>query len=73
MDAVAERTIPNLDNSREFNRRPGFPHPWDSATPSHPWLSQTINHIRLSKIPVGYLINFANKYVAWRRCINQRE
>jgi GxxExxY protein len=40
----------------------------------HPSMeSQLINFLKISQIQVGCLINFANKYVTWRRCINQRE
>jgi GxxExxY protein len=40
----------------------------------HPSMeSQLINYLKVSNIPVGYLINFHNKSVAWRRCVNQRE
>jgi GxxExxY protein len=35
--------------------------------------SQLINYLKISQLQVGYLINFANKYVTWRRCRNQRE
>ena len=31
--------------------------------------AQLINYLRLSKVPVGYLINFRNTKVAWRRFI----
>jgi len=36
--------------------------------------AQIINYLRLSKIQVGYLINFRNKSVEWARYVNyQRE
>ena len=36
--------------------------------------AQIINYLRLSKIQVGYLINFRNKSVEWERYVNyQRE
>jgi GxxExxY protein len=35
--------------------------------------AQLINYLKIAKIPVGYLINFRNKKVYWRRCVNQRE
>ncbi len=31
--------------------------------------AQLINYLRLSKVPVGYLINFRNTKVGWRRFI----
>ena len=31
--------------------------------------AQLINYVRLSKVPVGYLINFRNAKVEWRRFI----
>ena len=31
--------------------------------------AQLINYLRLSKVPVGYLINFRNAKVEWRRLI----
>ncbi|ORC28823.1 hypothetical protein B4O97_18970 [Marispirochaeta aestuarii] len=31
--------------------------------------AQLINYLRLSKVPVGYLINFRNSKVQWRRFI----
>ena len=31
--------------------------------------AQLINYLRLSKVPVGYLINFRNTKVEWRRFI----
>ncbi|WP_394706953.1 GxxExxY protein [Marispirochaeta sp.] len=31
--------------------------------------AQLINYLRLSKVPVGYLINFRNSKVEWRRFI----
>ncbi len=40
----------------------------------HPTMeSQLINYLKISKIPVGDLINFRNRQVHWRRCVNQRE
>ena len=35
--------------------------------------AQIINYLRLSKIPVGYLVNFRNTRVAWKRFVHQRE
>ncbi|MBN1524039.1 MAG: GxxExxY protein [Spirochaetales bacterium] len=37
----------------------------------HP--AQIINYLKLSKLPVGYLINFNSKSVVYRRFINLRE
>ena len=34
--------------------------------------AQLINYLKLSKIPVGYLINFRNVKVNWRRFENRR-
>ena len=35
--------------------------------------AQIINYLRLSKIPVGYLVNFRNTRVVWKRFVHQRE
>ena len=35
--------------------------------------SQVINYLKLSKLQVGYLINFYNSSVQWRRFVNTRE
>jgi GxxExxY protein len=35
--------------------------------------AQIINYLRLSGIPVGYLVNFRNSRVEWRRFVHQRE
>jgi len=35
--------------------------------------AQLINYLRLSKVPVGYLVNFRNSRVEWKRFIFQRE
>jgi GxxExxY protein len=35
--------------------------------------AQLINYLRLSKVPVGYLINFRNTKVEWRRFIGTGE
>ena len=35
--------------------------------------AQTINYLRLSKVPVGYLINFNGTRVVWKRFAYQRE
>jgi GxxExxY protein len=35
--------------------------------------AQIINYLKLSKVPVGYLINFNGIRVEWRRFIFQRE
>jgi GxxExxY protein len=35
--------------------------------------AQVINYLRLSKVPVGYLINFRNTRVEWKRFVHQRE
>ena len=34
--------------------------------------AQIINYLRLSRLPVGYLLNFANTRVEWKRFVNQR-
>jgi GxxExxY protein len=40
----------------------------------HPTMeSQLINYLKIAKIPVGYLINFRDRLVHWRRLVNQRE
>jgi GxxExxY protein len=35
--------------------------------------AQIINYLKLSKVPVGYLINFNGLRVEWRRFVYQRE
>ncbi len=35
--------------------------------------AQLINYLRLSKIEVGYLVNFRNTRVEWKRFVFQRE
>jgi len=35
--------------------------------------AQLINYLRLSKIQVGYLVNFRNTRVEWKRFVFQRE
>jgi GxxExxY protein len=35
--------------------------------------AQIVNYLRLSKVPVGYLINFNGQRVAWKRFAYQRE
>ena len=35
--------------------------------------AQIINYLKLSKVPVGYLINFNGLRVEWRRFVHQRE
>jgi GxxExxY protein len=35
--------------------------------------AQLINYLRLSKVPVGYLINFQNTSLVWKRFVWQRE
>jgi GxxExxY protein len=35
--------------------------------------AQIINYLRLSKCPVGYLINFNGVRVEWKRFVHQRE
>ncbi len=35
--------------------------------------AQLINYLRLSKIQVGYLVNFRNTKVEWKRFVFQRE
>jgi hypothetical protein len=35
--------------------------------------AQVINYLRLSKVPVGYLLNFRNTRVEWKRFVHQRE
>jgi GxxExxY protein len=32
--------------------------------------AQVVNYLRLSKLPVGYLVNFYNKRVVWKRFVN---
>jgi GxxExxY protein len=40
----------------------------------HPSMeAQIVNYLKVSKVPVGYLINFHNKKVEWKRFVNQRE
>ena len=40
---------------------------------NHVMEAQLINYLRLSRIPIGYLINFNGIRVEWQRFINQRE
>lgn len=35
--------------------------------------AQLINYLRLSGVPVGYLLNFRNTRVDWKRFVHQRE
>jgi GxxExxY protein len=35
--------------------------------------AQLINYLKVSGLPVGYLISFHNKSMEWRRCVNRRE
>ncbi|RPJ06572.1 MAG: GxxExxY protein [Spirochaetaceae bacterium] len=35
--------------------------------------AQLINYLKLSRIPVGYLINFQGTRVEWRRLVGRRE
>jgi GxxExxY protein len=35
--------------------------------------AQLLNYLRLSGLPVGYLINFCNTRLEWRRFVNTRE
>ena len=35
--------------------------------------SQVLNYLKLSKLQVGYLINFYNSSIQWRRFVNTRE
>ncbi len=35
--------------------------------------AQVLNYLKLSKLQVGYLINFYNASVQWRRFVNTRE
>ena len=35
--------------------------------------AQTINYLRLSKVPVGYLMNFNGQRLVWKRFAYQRE
>jgi GxxExxY protein len=35
--------------------------------------AQIINYLKLSKIPVGYLMNFKNVRLEWKRFVCQRE
>ena len=40
----------------------------------HPCMeAQTINYLKVSGIEVGYLINFHNMKVEWKRLVNKRE
>ena len=40
----------------------------------HPSMgAQTINYLKVSGIEVGYLINFQNSKVEWKRFVNKRE
>jgi len=34
--------------------------------------AQLLNYLKLSKLPVGYIFNFHNTSVEWRRFVNQR-
>jgi GxxExxY protein len=34
--------------------------------------AQLLNYLKLSKLPVGYLINFHNTSVEWKRLVNTR-
>ena len=34
--------------------------------------AQIINYLKLSGLPVGYLVNFCNTRVEWKRFVNQR-
>jgi GxxExxY protein len=34
--------------------------------------AQLLNYMRLSKLPVGYLINFCNPRLEWRRFVNTK-
>jgi GxxExxY protein len=37
----------------------------------YPWMeAQLINYLKVSGIPVGYLINFRDRQVEWKRCVN---
>ncbi len=35
--------------------------------------AQLINYLKLSKLPVGYLINFNSTSLEWKRFVNKRE
>jgi len=35
--------------------------------------AQIINYLKLSRLPVGYLLNFRNTRVGWKRFVNQKE
>jgi len=35
--------------------------------------AQVINYLKLSKIPVGYLVNFHNAKLGWKRFVYGRE
>jgi GxxExxY protein len=40
----------------------------------HPTMeAQLINYLKISGIPVGYLMNFRDRQVQWKRCVNKRE
>jgi GxxExxY protein len=39
----------------------------------HPTMeSQLINYLKISGVPAGYLMNFRNRQVHWRRYVNRR-
>jgi GxxExxY protein len=40
---------------------------------THVMEAQIINYLRLSGVPVGYLINFNGTRVEWKRFVHQRE
>ena len=35
--------------------------------------AQIINYLKLSRLPVGYPLNFANTRAEWKRFVNQRK
>ena len=35
--------------------------------------AQILNYLKLSKLPIGYLINFKNLRVDWKRFVNRKE
>ena len=43
----------------------------EALSPAH--AAQVINYLRLSKVPVGYLINFHGERVVWKRFAIRRE
>ena len=40
---------------------------------THTMAAQLINYLKLSRVPVGYLMNFNGIRLEWKRFVNQRE